>query len=104
MTKITPIRPPAFNRAGYIATIRSTKIKEAEGLHILLYLAEKCDATLRARVRVYPAEIIADRTGTSRITTLRRLRMLRHKKLIKIVMKKTSHYQLPTESELQKFL
>lgn len=104
MTPITTAKPGSFNRARYIATLRATKIKETDGLSILVYLAERCNDDRRLRVRSYKAEVIARAVGISKIHALRRIRSLKAKHALKVIFpSRTAHYQLPTETELQKF-
>ena len=101
---MTPIRP-SFNRAGYIATLRSTKIREIDGLAILVLIAEKCDDNRMVPRRHFTAPGIARLTGIERTTAYRRLAKLRLKSLITVTRnKRTSCYQLAPETKLQKFL
>ena len=101
---MTPIRP-SFNRAGYIATLRSTKIREIDGLAILVLIAEKCDDNRMVPRRHFTAPDIARLTGIERTTAYRRLAKLRLKSLITVTRnKRTSCYQLAPETKLQKFL
>lgn len=100
----TPPAKPSFNRAGYIATLRATRITETDGLSILLYLAERCNPALQLRKRLYPADHVARKTGTAKITALRRIQRLREQKLLTVVFRsRSAYYQLPSENELQKF-
>jgi DNA-binding IscR family transcriptional regulator len=96
-------QPTAFNRAGYIATIRATKIKETEGLNILVFLAEKCAEDLTVPVRKFKSEAVAKSTGTTKILALRRIRILKSKGLLKSKPGRLCHWQLPTETELRLF-
>ncbi len=101
---MTPIRP-SFNRAGYIATLRSTKISEKDGLSVLLLIAEKCDDDRMVPRRHFTAPDIARNTGIERTTAYRRLNKLRSKGLVTVTRhKRTSCYQLAPEIKLQKFL
>lgn len=101
---MTPISKPKFNRSGYIATLRATKVSEADGLSILIYLAEKCGDDRTLRKRLFTAKNIAKSCGISRITAVRRMRKLVNKKLLlDAKLNRRSHYQLLTETELQRF-
>jgi len=103
---MTPISTPKpFNRTGYIATLRATKIREEDGLSIMIYLAEKCADDRTLRKRTFTAEKISQATGISRITAVRRIRKLKtNRLLLNAKMKRVSHYQLPAEMELQRFV
>lgn len=104
MTPIPAIRPRPFNRAGYIATLRATKIKESDGLSILIFLAEKCADDLSLKKREFTAEVVGRNLGIKRITAIRRMRKLKTQGLLKSApRRRVSHFQLPTETELQKF-
>lgn len=100
----TPPAKPAFNRVGYIATLRATKISEEQGLSILVFLAERCNAERRLRKRLYTAKAIGRAVGIAKIKAMRRLRHLRDSRALGVVfLNRTAHYQLPTETELQRF-
>lgn len=102
---MTPIRPAnSFNRQGYIATLRSTKITEDNGLSILIFLAEKCDEYRMAKRRHFTAKVIGRHVGIPSRTALRRIRRLIATKALSLAYtNRVSHFQLPTETELQKF-
>ena len=102
---IKRISPPPFNRKGYIATIRSTKLKEEEGRSILTYLAEVCDDNRMLQKRKYTAKHLSKILGVHRLTVLRRMRRIQAKGLLEeATSKRRSHWQLVSEDKLQKFI